>query len=156
MKISVEQLWIIYALTFLILGLLFVSFGSSNPVYLALLAAFLAAFLVFTLSMAYIDPLTLSDNDKMSLNLLYLICGGLVIILLIWSLFSKKNNSLKENKDETLLKIECDENNKCKVVSISNIKSDKEGVHITTIENENELEKEIYSPIGKMKIKYLV
>lgn len=161
MEISVDLLWIIYAITLLILGLIFVSFSSNskkNPVYIALLVSFLAALLVFVLSLVYVDPATLSDDDRNNLNLLYWVSNGLVVIFLIWSIFSYKSSREKNSGDvdTTVITVKCDENDNCKVTGISSVVFDQGGVHIMSIKDENNDEEKVYSPIGKMKIKYLV
>jgi hypothetical protein len=137
--------------------------GKSNPVFSALLASFLALSLIYVLSIVYIDQVTLNQNDKSSLNVLYWVSIGLVAILLIWALVSYKNssnntNGNSEKVDSTVVSLQCNEKDECEITGISNLKGDKDGVHIMTIEKEKpavEVEK-MYSPIGNMKIKYLV
>lgn len=148
MEISVQNLWITYFVSLVVLALIgaFIvnKSGSKSYACAVLIAAILSALIVYLVAYYNVDMETLSAQDKSSLQALYL--SGLVIIILafIWcvvELAVRSSKSVKE-KVEAHLKVDCVENDEgkeeCHVSSLKTVTKDKDGKTVEKVECDEE------------------
>lgn len=159
MYLTVENLWLVYGLTLLVMAILALLAKRNKPetnlgAYFAVITFITFAFILL-LASATFNYATATEDQLNNLNMLYWVSGGLFVLALIWAFVEmRKQKAQVESVTAVALKVECDENEGCKLKSVSKLNASPKGVHFMRVEEEEDDSKPM-SPIGSMRIKYL-
>lgn len=154
MNISSEFLWFIYGLTFLFLAILAAAAArrnnSMNVAAGVAFAAFLALVLVYVIIL--LNPQSYdTPSEKESISYL-LWTGGIIFVFALLFALAMAMRNRHHNINELEVEVACDDNGRCEVVGLKQLRANEKGVHYMSLEKENMM----VSPVGHMKIEPLV